>query len=61
MRVGQNKTGTAQVIRRASLLVGGDEVLGHKAWILGEPVLCTTKRCIEYYERCPVYYDRCPM
>jgi len=40
MRVLQNKTNSSQVICRASLLpVDGDEVLGPKAWILGEPVL----------------------
>ncbi|CAK0867163.1 unnamed protein product [Prorocentrum cordatum] len=41
MRVVQNKTGGSQVICRASLLpVDGDaEVLGPKAWILGEPLL----------------------
>jgi len=41
MRVLQNKTGGSQVICRASLLpVDGDaEVLGPKAWILGEPLL----------------------
>lgn len=40
MRVLQTKTNSSQVICRASLLpVDGDEVLGPKAWILGEPVL----------------------
>jgi len=40
MRVMQSKTNTSQVICRASLLpVDGDEVLGPKAWILGEPAL----------------------
>mmetsp|Transcript_70598 Transcript_70598/g.147871 ORF Transcript_70598/g.147871 Transcript_70598/m.147871 type:complete len:499 (-) Transcript_70598:394-1890(-) len=40
MRVLQTKTNSTQVICRASLLpVDGDEVLGPKAWILGEPVL----------------------
>jgi len=40
MRVLTSKTNTSQVICRASLLpVDGDEVLGPKAWILGEPVL----------------------
>merc|ERR1719277_2646057 len=40
MRVLQTKTNTEQVICRASLLpVDGDEVLGPKAWILGEPAL----------------------
>merc|ERR1719277_2934241 len=40
MRVHQTKTNSSQVICRASLLpVDGDEVLGPKAWILGEPVL----------------------
>jgi len=40
MRVLQSKTNSSQVICRASLLpVDGDEVLGPKAWILGEPVL----------------------
>jgi len=40
MRVLQSKTNSSQVICRASLLpVDEDEVLGPKAWILGEPVL----------------------
>jgi len=40
MRVHTNKTNTSQVICRASLLpIDGDEVLGPKAWILGEPLL----------------------
>jgi len=40
MRVLQTKTNTSQVICRASLLpMDGDEVLGPKAWILGEPAL----------------------
>merc|ERR1719512_147638 len=40
MRVLQSKTNTEQVICRASLLpMDGDEVLGPKAWILGEPAL----------------------
>lgn len=40
MRVLQTKTNSSQVICRASLLpIDGDEALGPKAWILGEPVL----------------------
>jgi len=40
MRVLQSNTNTSQVICRASLLpIDGDEALGPKAWILGEPVL----------------------
>jgi len=40
MRVLQNKNNHSQVVCRASLLpVDDDEVLGPKAWILGEPVL----------------------
>lgn len=40
MRVLQSKTNHSQVICRASLLpMDGDEVLGPKAWILGEPAL----------------------
>jgi len=40
MRVLQTKTNNSQVICRASLLpMDGDEVLGPKAWILGEPAL----------------------
>jgi hypothetical protein len=40
MRVLQTKTNHSQVICRASLLpMDGDEVLGPKAWILGEPAL----------------------
>lgn len=40
MRVLQTKTNSSQVICRASLLpVDDGEVLGDKAWILGEPVL----------------------
>jgi len=40
MRVLQTKTNSSQVICRASLLpMDGDEVLGPKAWILGEPAL----------------------
>lgn len=40
MKVLQSKTNSSQVICRASMLpVDGDETLGPKAWILGEPVL----------------------
>lgn len=40
MRVLQSKTNTSQTVCRASLLpLDGDEALGPKAFILGEPVL----------------------